>query len=396
MNLNEQIEQMRMEQPRSEAKGELILKLQKHGIEKKPMKLITKISIPTAITAIAIVGGTFMFRPTVLASTSSVANALKQALSYRIKSYNVSGNQRTLMTETTVADGKKATRSFDINGKIVDGPAEIDLVGAGGIEAAFGLKLDASGSIKHLTKDDLEKVKFKVSLKPKNASGSMIVVTKDGQQVQLDGAAQGGHQIKVDGVAKGGKIKLDGLPLKGNHSVEVKVTKDSSGKIIKKYFVGGKEVDKLPEGLEAKMKQIEGMHGKADGIKVEGHQLNIVQGEALKVGGSNLSMKEVGGKQHAVIGTSGKDGKMTTFVSGQTSADYLIKLLQDSEKWTITRNVTFNGQNLDKFVLKGPFSPIELYVDPTTSLPKVLRFTPPVAEGVTIEDVYEYNVQPTR
>ncbi|HLP00121.1 MAG TPA: hypothetical protein VK171_16110, partial [Fimbriimonas sp.] len=76
------------------------------------MKLITKISIPTAVTAIAIVGGTFMFRPTVMASPTTVANAIREALTYRIKSYNVSGGKRVLMSETDVVKGQKSTKSY--------------------------------------------------------------------------------------------------------------------------------------------------------------------------------------------------------------------------------------------------------------------------------------------
>ena len=80
--------------------------------------------------------------------------------------------------------------------------------------------------------------------------------------------------------------------------------------------------------------------------------------------------------------------------SGQTSADYLVSLLKDTTRWTIERGVDLNGQKLDKFTLKGPISPIVLFVDPATALPKVLRFGTPMQEGITIEDVYEYNNQP--
>lgn len=395
MNLNEHIEQMRMEQPRTEAKGELILKLQQKGIEKKPMKLITKISIPTAVTAIAIVGGTLMFRPTVLASPSSVVNAIKEAMTYRIKSFNIEGNKKTLVSETSVINGKKSTKTFDKNGNEINNPVQIHFGGIEGIEGRFGLTIDGTGTLKHLPKEEINKILVRHGKELKDVEGGVLVVTGESGQVKFGGNVKGGD------VKQG--FKLD---VKGGKSVEVKMTKDANGKMTKKYIVDGKEVKELPKGIADKIKVIENQKfggTTAKGEKLQGMSEHSVEffhnTKGVKMGATGAQIDISDGKagtstKQSIIGTKGADGKMNTFVSGQTSADYLVQLLKDADKWTIERNVVWNGQNLDKFTLKGPFSPIELYVDPGTSLPKVLRFKSPMASDGVIEDVYEYGIQP--
>ena len=126
-----------------------------------------------------------------------------------------------------------------------------------------------------------------------------------------------------------------------------------------------------------------------DGIKGhEGGGMITLNAESMKGEKGSFS------KSMAVVGSSKNGEKPMIMQSGQTSADYLVNLLKDTSRWTIERGVDFNGQKLDKFSLKGPVSMIVLYVDPATALPKVLRFGTPMKEGVTIEDVYEYGIQP--
>ena len=83
------------------------------------------------------------------------------------------------------------------------------------------------------------------------------------------------------------------------------------------------------------------------------------------------------------------------FQSGQTRADYLLRLLDDERRWTVARGVDWNGRKLDRFTLKDMASPIELYVDPKTSLPQVLRFVGPRDAGIPlVEDEYMYGSVP--
>ena len=91
----------------------------------------------------------------------------------------------------------------------------------------------------------------------------------------------------------------------------------------------------------------------------------------------------------------GENGNFSLFASGQTSVDSLLKLLDDNTRWWIERGVNWNGKKLDKFKLKGEFSPIELYVDPATSLPIVLRFVGIGENNVPqVEDEYVYGARP--
>ncbi|HLO98941.1 MAG TPA: hypothetical protein VK171_10135, partial [Fimbriimonas sp.] len=272
------------------------------------------------------------------------------------------------------------------NGRVIENLPAIDVVKLDGVEGAFGLKLDNAGTIHQLSKADLDKVKSKASGTAKVTAGHLIIVADEkGKQVPLG--------------AERGKI-VAGQKLGAKGSVEVKITKDSKGNVTKKYVVDGKEVDKLPAHLQSRVTTISDK-GLADRVRINTGEAIFVEGKKIEIGKEKIDVKggqvTIGDKARgtqAVVGMTTKDDKITTFVSGHTSADYLVKILQDGEKWTISRGVTYNGQNFDKFVLKGGFSPIELYVDPATSLPKILRFTPPMADGVTIEDVYEYNIQP--
>lgn len=326
MNVNEELDQLRTEMPRPEAKGELILKLQRKQ-EKKAMKLISKLSIPTAFIALAAVTATMMLPKTALASPETVAKALREARNYVIKSFSVEDGERKLMAKTTVDNGKKMRTEYDEDGNPM--PAS-------------------------------------------PAPEPKVIQNGDGKQTITFGepGAKGGGGIRLDvgGEPPVGDVKGD------KHSVEVKVEKGPNGTVKESYVVDGKKVDKLPESMR----------------KTGGPSY------AQSATGYSVGLKgKTGMKQHStVIGMSGDSGKLSTFVSGQTSVDHLLGLLDDESRWKIERGVVIGTQRLDKFTLKGPISPVELYVDPSSSLPRILRFMNMGEKTASIEDVYEYGVAP--
>ena len=101
-------------------------------------------------------------------------------------------------------------------------------------------------------------------------------------------------------------------------------------------------------------------------------------------------------KAMVIAALGSKDGKPMILQSGQTPSEYLMDLLQDEKRWNISRGVTYKGEKLDKFGLKvnGDFTPVELYVDPSSALPKYLVFKGMDGMGVKIEDVYTYGARP--
>lgn len=330
MNVHEELDRLRTEEPRSEAKGELILKL-KRKKEQTPMKLISKLGIPTALIAVSIGAGSLMLPRTALASPETVAKAIRQVRSYIISSFNVDEGGRKLMSKTTVQDGKASRVFYDASGK--PRPAgEVSDVKVGTLDQPV------SGMIVNGQPTQVGKV---------GESGSDIVMVKN----------------------------THGHPLKGGDKpkIEVKMTKGADGKQHSLYFVNGKEVKELP-------KEIQGLH-----IDTKGGSSPTISIQDPK---GNPIEKSISG--FAMLGMVGKDGKISTFASGQTLADYLLKLLEDESRWTIERGVMIGGQKLDKFMLKGEVSPIELYVDPGNSLPRILRFIDIAGSGRSIEDVYDY------
>ncbi|MBS1704651.1 MAG: hypothetical protein JST40_02165 [Armatimonadetes bacterium] len=324
MNIDQEIQKLREEMPRPEAKGELIRTIQYRHQEKHTLKTIGKIGIPVALVAGAAMAATFFFAPTrALATPATVAKAIRSARDYVIRSFSIQGGKRTLISQTNV-DGEKATRTyFDAEGKPVP-ESELPNISTNPLEGAL------------------------IKLEGDEHSGQKHIVVTDSNGPE---------------------------PKAGQQTIEVKVTRDQNGNEVRKYVVNGKEVDKLPAELEGKVHVNQSAGGQ---IEVE-------------VNGSKEGSRSVTRKQASTVMVD-KNGKITSFSSGKTTVEYLLKLLDDADRWNIERKVTFNGEQLDKFTLKGPFSPIELYVDPSTSLPKVLRFNAPMngKSAAQIEDVYEY------
>lgn len=430
-HFNRDIQALRQEEPRQDAKAELILELLKERRETK-MSVLRKATLPTLVSVAAIAGVFYVAQPKVVAATPDrVAKAIQAIKNYTINSYTIKGNDRKLQSRATVKGDEKHMVFYDANGnqtneKVVDMMMLHD--------SPMILHLEGKGDMKNLSKEEIANIKQKiqisvgdqVKLAPVDGGQAVKVIVEkgpDGKEVkkyfvngkQVDklpegigakiGAAKGdGHgmvfmggdqqdlQIKVTKDKDGKEVKrffvngkeVDKLPgghMVGGNQVKVEVTKDKDGKEVKKFFLNGKQVDKLPEGA-----------GKIN------FGTNITKGDGkgqVMIMNSDVHAKNGEGMTKSMAVVGGKKGEKPLVVqSGQTGANYLIDLLKDSSRWTIERGVTWNGQKLDKFTLKGPISPIELYVDPSTALPKVLRFGTPMQEGTTIEDVYEYNIQP--
>jgi hypothetical protein len=341
--LKADIEALREETPRADAKGELILKLQQ-GETKKPMSLFKKLTIPATVTALAVIGGMTLLKPTVVASPASVAKALREAMNYTIRSFSLSDGKRVLLSEANVENGKKSIQHFDSQGAKVDSPKGMNSITAGHL----------GGTFMRLNKD------------MKDSVGIAKV-----EQDLLESVNSGSVKISKGDMKVGGLITHD----KGNARVVVGRTK--SGKPFTKYFVQGKEVKEIPESLK--------------GLRIT-NQANNMQIFSEKDAAE--ARKKVHTKQMSVVGV--KDGKANIFTSGSTSAEYLIKLLEEETQWNIERGVLVNGQRLDKFTFKNRQMPIQLFVDPASSLPKVLLFSVNGLKEFTIEDVYEYGVQPAQ
>jgi hypothetical protein len=441
---NREIQALRQEQPRPDAKGELILALLKPKRESK-MSILRKATLPTLVSVAAIAGVFFVAQPRVVAATPErVIKAIQDIKNYTINSFTIEGNARHLQSETTVNGKDRNTVYYDKNGAVTKSQVNESVMMMNDSPMKMGFVIDATGNLKDMSKADIEKMKGSIHFvrsgdangltlhSGKGENNVKIEVTKgpDGKEVkhifvngkEVDKLPAGMEsQVKVlgGGLSGGGKSNIrvevtkgpDGKEVKhffvdgkevdklpggidvvvgsgkltnGQQEVKIHVTKDANGKDVKHFIVNGKEVDKLPDGMEAHA----GALFSTDGVKShEGGGMVMLNAESTNNGKESVS------KSMAVVG--GKKGEKPMIMqSGQTSADYLISLLKDTARWTIERGVNLNGQRLDKFTLKGPISPIELFIDPATALPKVLRFGTPMQEGVIIEDVYEYGNQP--
>lgn len=326
-NIQNEVEHLRAEMPREGAKGELIYSLTRTKGQK--MNTLRKATLPTLVTAVALVGGVMLMQPKAVAATPSrVAAALKKAMNYTIQSFVGEGSARRMQSVTTVEGDKKTTKFVDSKGNMVD-----------------------------------QDVHFK-TLMGKDGS-----VTVTGKPIHM------GEGISM--VPHGGKI------VKGE-KIEVNVTK-VNGKETKTIKVNGKEVKELPKELQDKIKVSSGGAG-----------TKVVAGMGI-VGDMPKDSKFVSSDKAMVIAALGsKNGKPMILQSGQTPSEYLIDLLQDEKRWNIARGVTYKGEKLDKFGLKinGDFTPVELYVDPSSALPKYLVFKGMDGMGVKIEDVYTYGARP--
>jgi hypothetical protein len=361
-HMNREIQALQQEQPRPDAKAELILALLKEKRETK-MSVLKKATLPTLVSIAAIAGVFYVSQPKVMAATpEKVAKAIQEIKNYTIKSFVLNGTERKLQSKTIVSGKDRKTVFYDEKGQETTSGVNADFMMLHDSPANMGFKFDVKGDLKELSKEDIEKLKINVD---------KIV----GQKIE-----EISKSIVIDGKS------LDKLP--GNmkisgQNIKIEIVKDKDGKEVKKFFVDGKQVDKLPEGLGAGI-EIKNLQGKGGG----GASI-IIGGKEIKPGDMKFQNSQ---SMAAIVG--GADGKPMMMQSGGTSADYLIDLLKDTARWTIERGVTLNGQRLDKFTLKGPLSPITLYVDPANALPKVLQFATPFQEGAMIEDVYEYSVQP--
>lgn len=330
-NIQYEVEALRAEMPREDAKGELIYKLSTQGKTQK-MSILRKASVPTLVTAVAIVGGVMLSQPKVMAATPSrVAAALKKAMNYTIKSFVGEGSSRRMQSVTTIEGEKKTTKYVDLNGNLID-----------------------------------RKTHFET------------VVGKDGA-ITVKGSQLGGG---LTAIKPGAKISA------GKIEVDVKATNGDEKKIIK---INGKEVkdlNSLPKELRDRIKI--SVNDK-DVRNVEGAGIVGV----ARVMPDGAKMHEASAAM-MVASLGEKNGKPMILQSGQTPSEYLMDLLADESRWNISRGVSYKGANLDKFVLKmkGSIEPIELYVDPASALPKFLVFKGMDGMGVRIEDVYEYGVQP--
>ncbi len=335
-NIQNEVERLRAEMPREGAKGELIYKLtQTKG---KKMTTLRKATLPTLVTAVALVGGVMLMQPKAVAATpKAVAAALKKAMNYTIQSFVGEGSARRMQSVTTVDGDKKTTKFVDSKGNLVD-----------------------------------QDVHFKTLI----GKDGTVTASKDGTVTVTGKPIHIGEGMTM--VPHGGKI------VKGE-KIEVKVTK-VNGKEIKTIKVNGKEVKELPKQLQNKIK-----------VTTGGKDTKVVAGVGIVGGDMPKDSQFVSSDKAMVIAALGsKDGKPMILQSGQTPSEYLMDLLQDEKRWNITRGVTYNGAKLDKFGLKvnGDFTPVELYVDPSSALPKYLVFKGMDGMGVKIEDVYTYGAKP--
>lgn len=381
--MKREIQALRNEEPRPDAKAELILALQRERRESK-MSILKKATLPTLVSIAAIAGVFYVSQPKVMAATPDrVLKAIQDIKNYTIKSFVVDGGTRHLQSKTTVSGKDRKTVAYDANG------AETNANTVGNVfmisdPTKMGFKLDGHGNLENMSKEDINKMKASLHIltdvNDKNVviKGDKAIDGKNVIKITKDGS--GKKQVFVNGKVVENIPNVD-IQLKSidAKNVQIKVTKDANGKEVKKFFVDGKEVDKLPADLAP---------------MVTFDKANLKSGSTFVVNGKELKGNGTASVTKSMAIMSGDGQEAMTMTSGQTSADYLMNLLKDTTKWTIERGVSYNGQTLDKFTLKGPISPIVLYVDPATALPKVLRFETPFQEGTIIEDVYEYGVQP--
>ena len=430
-----EIQALRQEQSHPDAKANTIKALLSQQRESK-MSILRKATLPTLVSVAAIAGVFYVSQPRVMAATPErVIKAIQDIKNYTIKSFSIEGNARHLQSRTTVNGKDRKTVYYDKDGNETKGAISTGIVTMADSPMNMGFTLDSRGDLKDMSKEDIEKIKGTIHVMKGGGNGEVKVSTSDAhrqdvrvevikgpndkeskhifvngkevdklpENVHVGTGGPGGKEVKVivnkgadgkevkhifvngkevDKLPDGVNVKVDGA---NKQDFRVEVSKDASGKEVKHIFVNGKEVKELPAGMKAHA-MITTESNKATDIK-QGNTV-MINAQSMKSGKGSFT------KSMAVVG-GGRNGEKPMVVqSGQTSADYLVSLLKDTTRWTIERGVNLNGRKLDKFTLKGPVSPIELFVDPATALPKVLRFGTPMQEGVTIEDVYEYNIQP--
>ena len=328
-NIQNEVEHLRAERPREGAKGELIYSLTRTKGQK--MNTLRKATLPTLVTAVALVAGVMLMQPKAVAATPSrVAAALKKAMNYTIQSFVGEGSERRMQSVTTVEGDKKTTKFVDSKGNLVD--------------------MD---------------VHFKT------------LMGKDGAVTVTGSGIGGGLTAVPKGSAKGMRVT--------GEKIEVNVNM-VNGKETKSIKVNGKEVkdlNELPKELRDKIKiNLDGPKV-VEGVGIIG---DLPKGSTLKREANTMVM--------AALGT--KNGKPMILQSGQTPSEYLTDLLAEESRWNIARGVSYKGEKLDKFGLKvgGEFTPVELYVDPASALPKYLVFKGMDGMGMKIEDVYTYGARP--
>ena len=360
------------------------------------MNILRKATLPTLVSVAAIAGVFFVAQPRVLATPDRVIKAIQDIKNYTINSFAIDGKGRHLQARTTVTGKDRKTVYYDKDGNETEGARTGAVMMINDSPMKMGFRISSDGELTDMSKDDIDKMKSSIHVfNGGDGSGGTLTTggTVKGKTVKVE-VTKGPDGKEVKHIFVNGK-EVDKLPdgvnvqdgsghlsgTDGKNEFKVTINKGSDGKEIKHFFVNGKEVDKLPEGMKEQGKISLG-EGSAKAGTV------MINAESMKNGkGGSFS------KSLALVG--GKKGEKPMIVqSGQTSADYLVSLLKDTTRWTVEHGVDLNGQKLDKFTLKGPISPIVLYVDPATALPKVLHFGTPMQEGVTIEDVYEYSVQP--
>jgi hypothetical protein len=324
------VETLRAETGNADAKAKAILAVQKSRSHKTG--LLKKLSLSTLACGVIVVGGMTLLRPAVIASPTSVAKALREAMTYTIRSFTLDGAVRHLQSTTSVESGKKTTKFFGVDGKEVEPRAVPNSFVAQDLGKHLGLRFGSQGAIQWLGQSEVTKIRADIS-----------------------------RYVK--------EISKNHLP-KGKGSPRIFIDSNSEMKV----FLNGAEIESSPEGLKK-------------------FGLNLEKSKDRK-GSGRISLSNTH-KNLTLI--QGKDGKSIELLeSGRTSAEYLQKLLTNESQWNVERGIELDGKRFDKFTLKSIFSPIELYVDPSTSLPRLLRFKSVIVDGMTIEDVYEYGNQPTR
>ncbi len=429
-----EIQALRQEQPHPDAKANTIKALLSQQRESK-MSILRKATLPTLVSVAAIAGVFYVAQPRVMAATPErVIKAIQDIKNYTINSFTIEGKARHLQSRTTVNGKDRKTVYYDKDGNETKGGTSGAVVMMNDSPMKMGFSVDARGELKDMSKADIEKMKGTIHIMKDGGNGEVNVTTSDAhhQDVRVEITKDpNGKEIKhifvngkeVDKLPENVHVKTGGP---GDKEVKIIVNKGADGKEVQHIFVNGKEVDNLPEGVNVNIngadkqdfrvevsKDANGKEAKhifvngkevdklPDGIK-ERTVINTANSQVTDIKHGNTvtinaqSMKNGKGSiSNSMAIVNAKNGEKPMIVqSGQTSADYLVSLLKDTTRWTIERGVNLNGQRLDKFTLKGPISPIVLFVDPATALPKVLRFGTPMQEGVTIEDVYEYNIQP--
>ena len=304
---NREIQALRQEEPRSDAKAELILALLKPTRESK-MSILRKATLPTLVSVAAIAGVFYVAQPRVLATPDRVIKAIQDIKNYTINSFTIDGKDRHLQSKTTVNGKDRKTVYYDESGKEVEGAKASGFVMMNDSPMKMGFSIDATGNLKDMSKEDIEKMKGSIHIV--KGDGVAKFTTKDDGMLPLGGQVSGDKKevrVQVTKDANGKEVKhifvngkeVDKLPDgvhigaggQGEHKVEVKVTKDANGKEVKHVFVNGKEVDKLPGGVN---------------VIVNGKGGQVIGGNEMKV----MVTKDANGKEVKKYIVNGKEVDM--------------------------------------------------------------------------------------